>query len=753
MCVLPDQQTACTGLEDGATCETGFEGTCHDGVCLPIGCGNGEIDDPVFGTSEQCDDHNRVGHDGCSSSCRIEVPAWDDLTFPPVPMLSEQGMVFDTSRDVLMMFGGAEYGVFQGAGVWDLDKIAWGFRRRSVLAPTTRLRHAMANDGRRNRVVMFGGRSGRSILGDTWEWNGIAWTPMPVGPPAREEHAMAYDPIRGVTVLFGGRNGTVTFDDTWEWDGSSWTLRDLLPTRPPPLVGHAMAFDPQRGVVVVVGQSSVGTVETWELDGETWHDVTPGGPRPPRARGIGLAYDTVARELVLTGAVGAAGEAQTWAWDGFAWSVRAVGTAAGIYGGASATDPIDGRVIMFGGRTDPFTLATAIATTSRWTGTSWVDVSPLPMTPPAGRSLQAAALDLHRGRIVMFGGLVAGATAETWELGPERWTSIPSSGPTARARHAMAYDAARRRTVMVGGVSEAATWLWDGSTWSSVAGAVPPGCSGAAMTFDVARGAVVLFGGQSCTPISPQTSARTWEWRGAGWTVMAPPISPSARTGHMLAYDPIRERVILFGGTAPSGTVLADTWEWNGTTWTELHPTSIPSARDHGALVWDGARRRLVLFGGVVAGAPAEDIWEWDGTSWIAIPVLSPLLSEPAVGVGTLDGAGVLALSTTGGLFAATTLVARRLRLGSDGPYEACRRGDHDGDGLRGCADLDCWMSCSPVCPPGAPCAADAARCGDSMCSALESCLSCPEDCGACPARCGDLVCSQAEDCPGDCAW
>ena len=62
-----------------------------------------------------------------------------------------------------------------------------------------------------------------------------------------------------------------------------------------------------------------------------------------------------------------------------------------------------------------------------------------------------------------------------------------------------------------------------------------------------------------------------------------------------------------------------------------------------------------------------------------------------------------------------------------------------DGDGLRGCADPDCWASCG--------------ACGNGTCDPLETCSSCPSDC-MCAALCGDLVCGGGEtkaSCPGDC--
>jgi hypothetical protein len=90
-------------------------------------------------------------------------------------------------------------------------------------------------------VVLFGGGvNGSSDLGDTWIWNGAAWTQMSVvGPSPRAWAVMA--PLGGRLVLFGGvddATGTV-LGDTWTWDGTKWTQLDV--PGPPPRFAAAMA--------------------------------------------------------------------------------------------------------------------------------------------------------------------------------------------------------------------------------------------------------------------------------------------------------------------------------------------------------------------------------------------------------------------------------------------------------------------------------------------------------------------------------
>jgi len=83
-------------------------------------------------------------------------------------------------------------------------------------------------DSKRNVAVMFGGASGATVLNETWEYDGTDWTNKTgvisgAAPSARIAFgSVAFDAKRNVTVLFGGWNLTRYFNDSWEYDGASW---------------------------------------------------------------------------------------------------------------------------------------------------------------------------------------------------------------------------------------------------------------------------------------------------------------------------------------------------------------------------------------------------------------------------------------------------------------------------------------------------------------------------------------------------
>jgi hypothetical protein len=134
------------------------------------------------------------------------------------------------------------------------------------------------------------------------------------------------------------------------------------------------------------------------------------------------------------------------------------------------------------------------------------------------------------------------------------------------------------------------------------------------MAYDLVRQRVVLFGGiagfSAAVPFGD-----TWEWDGAQWLQVAPPAAPPARLCAAMTYDPQRNRAVLFSGGGTSG-VLGDTWEWDGSIWQMQASSASPAARLLTAMAFDPVRQRVVLFGG---GEPLRlsDTWERSSSVWI----------------------------------------------------------------------------------------------------------------------------------------
>src|SRR4051812_32841038 len=101
------------------------------------------------------------------------------------------------------------------------------------------------------------------------------------------------------------------------------------------------------------------------------------------------------------------------------------------------------------------------------------------------------------------------------------------------------------------------------------------------------------------------------------WTKIVPAgTSPPPRTYHSAIYDPVRDRIIVYGGWW-TGPDYSDVWALNlaGTpTWEQLAPTGIgPGARGRHTAVYDPVRDRMIVYGGrtseVSAGTYPTDCW------------------------------------------------------------------------------------------------------------------------------------------------
>ena len=86
----------------------------------------------------------------------------------------------------------------------------------------------MVFDEGTGEMLLFGGANAATQFNDLWRRSGSSWTQVMTSgaPPTRTEANMAYDATRRTIVLFGG-DGANGFwlGDTWTWNGSAWTQR------------------------------------------------------------------------------------------------------------------------------------------------------------------------------------------------------------------------------------------------------------------------------------------------------------------------------------------------------------------------------------------------------------------------------------------------------------------------------------------------------------------------------------------------
>ncbi|MGI6394398.1 MAG: Kelch repeat-containing protein [bacterium] len=447
-----------------------------------------------------------------------------------------------------------------------------------------------------------------------------------VMPSKRVNHSMVYDSARGKVVLFGGASNSHRQQDTWEWDGASnvWVNRTPGVTVPSKRRNHSMVYDPVRGKTVLFG-GWANTVlnDTWEWDGVkgTWANVAPAGNSPEARFDHAMAYDFSTNKIVLYG--GNEGNKQygdTWIWDGAnkTWSeiTPASATPGELYGHKMVYDFTREKVVLFGGRkggTEYNNLWEWDGSTNRWNRLT------ITGEKPSGRDEHSMVYDSSCGGILIFGGpYFPNNDAWFWNSTTEKWSEITldSSAPEARSGHAMVYDNNRGKVIMFGGYNgfnfEQDLWEWDcvEEKWveRTAQNLKPEQRTGHAMVYDPVRKKIVLFGG-----IGDGYLQDTWLWDGETKTwsgVTDINQSPEPRSGHRMAFDEQTGTVVLFGGYGSES--YENTWIWDGSKWTEKTPANHPSSRSGHSMAYDSVRKTVLLSGGFPG---SDELWEWNGVT------------------------------------------------------------------------------------------------------------------------------------------
>jgi len=144
--------------------------------------------------------------------------------------------------------------------------------------------------------------------------------------------------------------------------------------------------------------------------------------------------------------------------------------------------------------------------------------------------------------------------------------------------------------------------------WEQAGGASAPGPrTGASMCFDPIRSRIVLFGGGG-NGFSPTD---TWEWDGATWVRRATGGHANTYRAHM-CFDPITQKVLLYAGGIGANPG-DDTWLWDGQAWALAAATG-PGASTYTAIALDPTRGRIALLR--TPPGSAASMYEWDGVAW-----------------------------------------------------------------------------------------------------------------------------------------
>jgi hypothetical protein len=153
---------------------------------------------------------------------------------------------------------------------------------------------------------------------------------------------------------------------------------------------------------------------------------------------------------------------------------------------------------------------------------------------------------------------------------------------------------------------------------------------------------MVLFGGTTKLDAGTRQSYDlndTWEWNSDRWIQDYPAHSPHGRSFHAMVYDTNHSRTILFGGKSGTLTTASveynDTWTFDGNDWTQINTPNAPQARIYAGAAFNPIRDRMIIFGGTNISSDGKtttnltDTWEFDGTTWTQLAATGPAVLKP----------------------------------------------------------------------------------------------------------------------------
>jgi len=315
----------------------------------------------------------------------------------------------------------------------------------------------------------------------------------------------------------------------------------------------------------------------------TWIKMNP-ETIPPGRTDSPLVYDSGSDMIILFGGENGPNNPMrndTWAYsyETDSWTNMSPILAPSVrFGHGFTYDSESDRVIMFSGFNQSDTQGKHINHQETWeydyNQNLWTNLNPSSM--PAPRCYGTMVYDEESDRTILFGGILNGniLTADTWayDYNTNTWENMnPSSHPSIRFWPIMAYNTEADRIILYGGLAAGATiltdtWAYDynTNTWTNLSPINHPTESSGALIYDTKNNVCLLFGGIYSNDI---LSSITWIYNYTSnyWCWIDSSNELLKRCRAPLAYDINSNRTIMFGGM-PGGTdfdnIYNDTWSF-----------------------------------------------------------------------------------------------------------------------------------------------------------------------------------------------
>jgi hypothetical protein len=292
---------------------------------------------------------------------------------------------------------------------------------------------------------------------------------------------------------------------------------------------------------------------------------------PPPCWEADLIYHTRFKKMMLVNCIADPGKPSLhtlWIWDGTRWQkIIQDGPPGRILGGAVYDDLRD-TLVLYGGR--PVELGRCSQETWEWDGEFWEQIN---ASPPTACDHVRMVYDASRKKSILFSGLDPSENRvnETWSWNGQMWELLTEEGPQSRGHFGFVYDPGQKQALLYGGYASQVSdefWMWKDNTWEQIDSPGPGALSHFGMTLDIDSNALYIFGGATSDSTFSSLTNKTWVLKDGRWAELRIADSPSARGGPALGYDPVRKRVVMYGGFDSDRNNLNDTWEWDGESWT-----------------------------------------------------------------------------------------------------------------------------------------------------------------------------------------
>jgi len=548
---------------------------------------------------------------------------------------------YDSMNDRLLLFQGGLYADDDPG--WELtlgNDTPWtSVARAESVQPPRATRSAGVLDTKRNRLLVYGGDFGSWQLSVTYEVTfdtAPRWTALPLRhpiqrPPVRGGAYVAYDSKRDRLLVYGGSNYAGVLDDVWALtlgDSMDWQELHPLGQGPSPRSEGTMVYDPEGDRMILFGgyvqvgpREGEPTDQLFELDlsGEVpaWSQPYTTGDMPPPYVAHSAAWDAGSSSMLVVGGYNGSPGAYLFEPVSGAWTKLAPeGSPRGATRIPFTYDRRRDRYLVYGGGSlapnERDVDVLSLRPTPAWTSLPALEL-------PDGRFGAATILDTKRDRMLSFGGVSSRNFDSAYRndvavvdlAEPFLVSTLATDGTPPSLRHEPVgiYDPLRDRAVFFAGWTYPSNYdgdVWtlsfDGTpAWSEAhpEGDGPPGRRASAAAYDPLRDRMLVFGGIGLD----DALGDLWALDLAGsmrWEKLVPKNEgPGPRFLMSVTYEPARDALLVLGGRLDSSS-LGDLWRLHleDLRWerVDIGVYGLPLERQVAS--YDASRDRLIVHGG-----------------------------------------------------------------------------------------------------------------------------------------------------------